>query len=148
MDPSLIALPNFEGFSYSWIDQEIEYAASSDLEYYEQEYELTEEEREEVENSFFSQNMDELKEEVCKTYVPSYFEPISDETGIFLNPTFESLGKQPHWAYAFDIMYIELPTNEVIELLRWIFKNKYKELKEVIKVMDTTATEIRGARNV
>tara|TARA_R100000664_G_C2754708_1_gene142331 strand:+ start:173 stop:844 length:672 start_codon:yes stop_codon:yes gene_type:complete len=133
MTTSLIALPNFEGFDYSWIDQEIEYAASSDLEYYEQEYELNEEEKEEVENSFYSQNMDELKENVCQVYVPSYFEPISDETGIFLNPTFESLGKQPHWAYAFDIMYVELPTNEVIELLRWIFKNKYEELKEVIR---------------
>ena len=133
MDSSLIALANFEGFSYSWIDQEMEYSASNDLEYYEEEYELTEEEKEEVENSFYSQNMDELKENVCQVYVPSYFEPISDETGIFLNPTFESLGKQPHWAYAFDIMYVELPTNEVIELLRWIFKNKYEELKEVIK---------------
>ena len=133
MDSSLIALPNFEGFDYSWIDQEMEYAASNDLEYYEEEYELTEEEKEEVESSFFSQNMEELKEKVCQVYVPSYFEPIADETGIFLTPTFESLGKQAHWAYAFDIMYIELPTNEVIELLRWIFKNKYEELKEVIK---------------
>tara|TARA_B100001094_G_C18158477_1_gene787898 strand:- start:484 stop:1155 length:672 start_codon:yes stop_codon:yes gene_type:complete len=133
MTTSLIALPNFEGFDYSWIDSEMDHVKSSDMEYYEEEYELNEEEKEEVENSFFSQNMEELKEEVCKTYVPSYFEPIQDETGIFLNPTFESLGKQAHWAYAFDIMYVELPTDEVIELLRWIFKNKYEELKEVIK---------------
>ena len=69
MDSSLIAIPNFEGFAYSWIDQEMEYVASNDLEYYEDEYELTEEEKEEVENSFFSQNMEELKEEICKAYV-------------------------------------------------------------------------------
>ena len=133
MDSSVIALPNFEGFDYSWIDQEMDHVVQYDLEYYEEEYELNEEEKEEVESSFFSQNMDELKEKVCQVYVPSYFEPIQDETGLFLNPTFESLGKQAHWAYAFDIMYVELPTNEVIELLRWIFKNKYEELKAVIK---------------
>lgn len=133
MDSSLIAIPNFEGFAYSWIDQEMEYVASNDLEYYEDEYELTEEEKEEVENSFFSQNMEELKEEICKAYVSAYFQPIEEETRIFFGPIFESLGSQYHPLHALDILYCELPTNEVIELLRWIFKNKYEELKEVIK---------------
>ena len=133
MDSSLIEIPNFEGFSYSWIDQEMEYSASNDLEYYEEEYELTEEEKEEVESSFFSQNMDELKEEISKAYVLAYFQPIEEETSIILSPVFESLGTQYHPCHPLDILYCELPTNEVIELLRWIFKNKYEELKEVIK---------------
>ena len=133
MDSSLIEIPNFEGFSYSWIDQEIDYAASNDLEYYEEEYELNEEERDNVESSFFSQNMEELKEKISKAYVSAYFQPIEEETNIILSPIFESLGSQYHPCHALDILYCELPTNEVIELLRWIFKNKYEELKEVIK---------------
>ena len=62
MDSSLIEIPNFEGFSYSWIDSEMEHVVQYELEYYEQEYELNEEEKEEVETSFFSQNMEELKQ--------------------------------------------------------------------------------------
>ena len=133
MDSSLIAIPNFEGFAYSWIDEEMDHVARNDLEYYEEEYELTEEEKEEVKNSFFSQNMEELKKEVCKAYISAYFQPIEEETKILLGPIFESLGSQYHPLHALDILYCELPTNEVIELLRWIFKNKYEELKEVIK---------------
>ena len=133
MDFSLIEIPNFEGFSYSWIDSEMDHVVQYELEYYEQEYELTEEEKEEVESSFFSQNMEELKREVCKAYISAYFQPIEEETRIFFGTKFESLGSQYHPLHALDILYCELPTNEVIELLRWIFKNKYEELKEVIK---------------
>tara|TARA_Y100001963_G_scaffold158081_1_gene256418 strand:+ start:622 stop:1293 length:672 start_codon:yes stop_codon:yes gene_type:complete len=133
MDSSLIEIPNFEGFSYSWIDSEMEHVVQYELEYFEEEYELTEEEKEEVESSFFSQNMEELKEEISTAYIAAYFQPIEEETGIFLTPTFESLGSQYHPCHALDILYCELPTNEVIELLRWIFKNKYEDLKEVIK---------------
>ena len=57
MDSSLIEIPNFEGFSYSWIDSEMDHVVQYELEYYEEEYELNEEEKEEVETSFFSQNM-------------------------------------------------------------------------------------------
>tara|TARA_Y100001973_G_C5076574_1_gene270311 strand:+ start:124 stop:795 length:672 start_codon:yes stop_codon:yes gene_type:complete len=133
MDSSLIEIPNFEGFSYSWIDSEMDHVVSYELEYYLEEYELNEEEKEEVENSFFSQNMEELKEEISKAYVSAYFQPIEEETSISLSPIFESLGRQYHPCHALDILYCELPENEVIELLRWIFKNKYEELKEVIK---------------
>ena len=65
MTTSLIALPNFEGFSYSWIDAEMDHAVQYDLEYYEEEYSLSEDEKEELNDSYFSQNMDELKEKIC-----------------------------------------------------------------------------------
>ena len=133
MDSSLIEIPNFEGFSYSWIDSEMDHVVQYELEYFGEEYELNEEEKEEVESSFFSQNMEELKEKISKAYVSAYFQPIEEETNIILSPIFESLGSQYHPCHALDILYCELPTNEVIELLRWIFKNKYEELKEVIK---------------
>lgn len=133
MTTSLIALPNFEGFSYSWIDAEMDHAVQYDLEYYQEEYNLSEDEKEELNDSYFSQNMDELKEKICEVYADSYFQPIMDEVDMTINAQFESLGSQYHWAYPIDIMYVEVPTNEVIELLRWIFKNKYNELKEVIK---------------
>ena len=45
MDSSLIAIPNFEGFAYSWIDEEMDHIVRNDLEYYEEEYELNEEEK-------------------------------------------------------------------------------------------------------
>ena len=77
--------------------------------------------------------MEELKKEISNVYISAYFQPIEEETSISLNPVFESLGSQYHPCHALDVLYCELPTNEVIELLRWIFKNKYQELKEVIK---------------
>ena len=123
MTTSLIALPNFEGFSYSWIDAEMDHAVQYDLEYYQEEYNLSEDEKEELNDSYFSQNMDELKEKICEVYADSYFQPIMDEVDMTINAQFESLGSQYHWAYPIDIMYVEVPTNEVIELLRWIFKN-------------------------
>ena len=111
MEKTLIELPNFEGFDYSWIDSEFDVIAQNESEYYADEYNLS----------------DEKKEEICKVYAENYFNDIEVETDIELNAKFESLGSQQTWLCRLDRFFVEVPTNKAQSLLKWIFNNKYEE---------------------
>ena len=133
MSKTLIELPNFEGFDYSWIDSEFDVIAQNESEYYADEYNLSDEKKEEIREDYFSQNFEELKEEICKVYAENYFNDIEVETDIELDAEFESLGSQQTWLCRLDRFFIEVPTNQGQSLLKWIFDNKYEELEGIVK---------------
>ena len=132
MSKTLIELPNFEGFDYSWIDSEFDNVAQMESEYYADEYNLSDDKKEEIREDYYSQNFEELKEEICNVYAQNYFNDIEFETDIELNAEFESLGSQQTWLCRLDRFFIEMPTNQVQSLLKWIFNNKYQELEDVV----------------
>ena len=132
MSKTIIELPNFEGFNYSWIDSEFDVIAQNESEYYADEYNLSDEKKEEIREDFFSQNFEELKEEICNVYAQNYFNDIEFETDIELDAQFESLGSQQTWLCRLDRFFIEVPTNKAHSLLKWIFDNKYQELENVV----------------
>ena len=132
MSKTLIELPNFEGFDYSWIDSEFDVLAQNESEYYADELNLSDEKKEEIREDFFSQNFEELKEEICNVYAQNYFNDIEFETDIELDAQFESLGSQQTWLCRLDRFFVEVPTNKAHSLLKWIFDNKYQELEEVV----------------
>ena len=132
MSKTIIELPNFEGFDYSWIDSEFDVLAQNESEYYADELNLSDEKKEEIKDDFFSQNFEELKEEICKVYAQNYFNDIEFEIDIELDAEFESLGSQQTWLCRLDRFFIEMPTNQVQSLLKWIFDNKYQELEDVV----------------
>ena len=132
MSKTIIELPNFEGFDYSWIDSEFDVLAQNESEYYADELNLSDEKKEEIKDDFFSQNFEELKEEICKVYAQNYFNDIEVETDLELDAEFESLGSQQTWLCRLDRFFIEMPTNQVQSLLKWIFDNKYQELEDVV----------------
>ena len=132
MSKTLIELPNFEGFDYSWIDSEFDVIAENESEYFAQEYNLSDDKKEEIREDYFSQNFEELKEEICKVYAQNYFNDIEVETDIELDAEFESLGSQQTWLCRLDRFFIEVPTNKAHSLLKWIFDNKYEELEDVV----------------
>ena len=132
MSKTLIELPNFEGFDYSWIDSEFDNIATSESEYFAEEYNLSDNKKEEIREDYFSQNFEELKEEICKVYAQNYFNDIEFETDIELDAEFESLGSQQTWLCRLDRFFVEVPTNKAHSLLKWIFDNKYQELEEVV----------------
>ena len=132
MPKTLIELPNFEGFDYSWIDSEFDVLAENESEYYSDELNLSDEKKEEIREDFFSQNFEELKEEICNVYAQNYFNDIEVETDIELDAEFESLGSQQTWLCRLDRFFVEVPTNKAQSLLRWIFDNKYQELEDVV----------------
>ena len=132
MSKTIIELPNFEGFDYSWIDSEFDVIAQNESEYYANEYNLSDEKKEEIREDYFSQNFEELKEEICKVYAQNYFNDIEVETDLELDAEFESLGSQQTWLCRLDRFFIEMPTNQVQSLLKWIFDNKYQELEDVV----------------
>ena len=127
-----IELPNFEGFDYSWIDSEFDNIAQMESEYYAEEYNLSDDKKEEIKEDYFSQNFEELKEEICKVYAQNYFNDIEFETDIELEAEFESLGSQQTWLCRLDRFFVEVPTNKAQSLLKWIFDNKYQELEDVV----------------
>lgn len=133
MSKTTIELPNFEGFDYSWIDSEFDNVAQMESEYYSEEYNLSDEKKEEIREDYFSQNFEELKEEICKVYAQNYFNDIEFETDIELDAQFESLGSQQTWLCRLDRFFVEVPTNKAQSLLKWIFNNKYQELKEIVR---------------
>ena len=132
MSKTIIELPNFEGFDYSWIDSEFDILAQNESEYYANELNLSEEKKEEIREDFFSQNFEELKEEICNVYAQNYFNDIEFETDIELDAQFESLGSQQTWLCRLDRFFVEVPTNKAHSLLKWIFNNKYQELENVV----------------
>ena len=132
MSKTLIELPNFEGFDYSWIDSEFDNIATSESEYFAEEYNLSDNKKEEIREDYFSQNFEELKEEICKVYAQNYFNDIEFETDIELDAEFESLGSQQTWLCRLDRFFVEVPTNKAQSLLKWIFDNKYQELEDVV----------------
>ena len=133
MSKTLIELPNFEGFDYSWIDSEFDNIATSESEYFAEEYNLSDNKKEEIREDYFSQNFEELKEEICKVYAQNYFNDIEFETDIELDAEFESLGSQQTWLCRLDRFFVEVPTNKAHSLLKWIFNNKYQELEGIVK---------------
>ena len=132
MSKTIIELPNFEGFAYSWIDSEFDVIAENESEYFAQEYNLSDDKKEEIREDYFSQNFEELKEEICKVYAQNYFNDIEVETDIELDAEFESLGSQQTWLCRLDRFFVEVPTNKAHSLLKWIFDNKYEELEDVV----------------
>jgi hypothetical protein len=133
MQKTIIELSNFEGFDYSWIDAEMNNVAQMESEYYAEEYNLSDEKKEEIREDYFSQNFEELKEEICKVYAQNYFNDIEFETDIELNAEFESLGSQQTWLCRLDRFFVEVPTNKAQSLLNWILNNRYEELKEIVR---------------
>ena len=132
MSKTIIELPNFEGFNYSWIDSEFDHIAQMESEYYAEEYDLSDDKKEEIREDYFSQNFEQLKEEICKVYAQNYFNDIELETNIELDAQFESLGSQQTWLCSIDRFFVEVPTNKAHSLLKWIFDNKYQELEDVV----------------
>ena len=133
MEKTLIELPNFEGFSYSWIDSEMDNIAESESEHFAEEYNLSDEKKEELRDDYFSQNFEVLKEKICEVYAQNYFNDIEFKTDIELDAQFESLGSQQTWLCAVDRFFVEVPTDKAQSLLKWIFNNEYSRLKEVVK---------------
>jgi len=132
MSKTIIELPNFEGFDYSWIDSEMDNVADMESGYYADELKLSDEKKEEIREDFFYQNFEELKESICEIYAENYFNDIELETDIELNAKFESLGSQQTWICRLDRFFVEVPTNKAHSLLKWIFDNKYQELEDVV----------------
>ena len=133
MEKTIIELPNFEGFNYSWIDAEFDNIAQYESEYFAEEYNLDDEKKEEIRDDYFSQNFEELKEEICKVYAQNYFNDIEFETDIELDAKFDSLGSQQTWLCSLDRFFVEVPTNKAQSLLNWILNNRYEELKEIVR---------------
>ena len=108
MSKTIVNISNFEGFYCSWLDEEINHIARSEAEYYAEEYDLSEDKQQEIEESYCTQNYDKLEVEICKTYIPHYFEAIEDEIGFKLNASFESLTSPRFYNFETDRLFVEI----------------------------------------
>ena len=133
MSKTIVNIPNFEGFYCSWLDSEMDNVAQMESEYYAKEYNLSDEKKEEIKDDYFSQNYDELQVEICKTYIPHYFEAIEDEIDFELNASFESLTSPKYYNFETDRLFVEIDDIKITMLMNWIFNNKLEKLKEVVK---------------
>lgn len=133
MSKTIVNVPNFEGFYCSWIEQEIDHITRTDSEYYAEEYDLSEDKQQEIEESYCTKNYDKLEVEICKTYIPHYFEAIEDEIDFELNASFESLISPKFYNFETDRLFVEIDDIKITMLMNWIFNNKLEKLKEVIK---------------
>ena len=133
MSKTIVNIPTFEGFYCSWIDEEINHIARMEAEYYAEEYDLSQDKQQEIEESYCTQNYCKLEVEICKTYIPYYFQAIEEEIGFELNASFESLTSPKFYNFETDRLFVEIDDSKITMLMNWIFNNKLEKLKEVVK---------------
>ena len=133
MSKTIVNIPNFEGFYCSWLDDEINHIARNEAQYYAEEYDLSEDKQQEIEESYCTQNYCKLEVEICKTYIPHYFEAIEEQIGFELDASFESLTSPKYYNFETDRLFVEIDDIKITMLMNWIFNNKLERLKEVIR---------------
>ena len=133
MSKTIVNIPNFEGFYCSWLDEEINHIARCEAEYFAEEYDLSEDKQQEIEESYCTQNYHNLEVEICKTYIPHYFEAIEDKIGFELNASFESLTSPKYYNFETDRLFVEIDTDKIILLMSWICNNQFEKLRQVIE---------------
>ena len=91
MEKKTIATIPFQGFYNSLYSHAIEGAIESSLDWYSEDYELTEAQRETLANGYLEKNVSEFYYNVSKDYAESFIYEIERETGLSLNARFESM---------------------------------------------------------
>ena len=123
----------FEGFYYSTYDSEINGCIDNELQYFESEFNLNENELETLRGGYWCKNTKEFLENFSKKYAESFICEIKSETGIDLDANFESLQSPKEYNFLNDRIFIEMPEKNAIKFINYVLQNHKKELEILIK---------------
>ena len=132
MEKKTIATIPFQGFYNSLYSHAIEGAIESSLDWYSEDYELTEAQRDTLANGYLEKNVSEFYYNVSKDYAESFIYEIERETGLSLNARFESMESPREYNFQTDRLFIELPEASAIAFVNYILENHKDEFRNLI----------------
>jgi len=132
MENKAISTIPFQGFYYSLYSHAIESEIENSIDYYYQEYELTEAQRDTLANGYLERNVSEFYLNVAKDYAEAFIYEIERETGLSLDARFESMESPREYNFNTDRIFIELPEASAVAFVYYILANHKDELEKLI----------------
>ena len=122
----------FQGFYNSLYSYAIEGEIESSLDWYTEDYDLTEAQRDTLANGYLEKNTSEFYYNISKDYAESFIYEIERETGLSLNARFESMESPREYNFQTDRLFIELPEASAVAFVDYILANHKEELEKLI----------------
>jgi hypothetical protein len=132
MKNKTIATIPFQGFYNSLYSYSIENEIEQSLEWYTEDYELTEAQRETLSDGYLEKNTSEFYYNVSKDYAEAFIYEIERDTGLSLNARFESMESPREYNFQTDRIFIELPETSAVAFIDYILANHKEELEKLI----------------
>ena len=123
----------FEGFYHSVWAYEIENAREYELNYYIEEYDLTEDQIEIISDGFFTKSITPLQWEICKAYTNHFIQWINKKIDFNLEGSFYALDSPKEYNFETDKICINIPNKKALNFIDYILKNHKKDLEDLIK---------------
>ena len=122
----------FQGFYNSLYSHAIEGEIESSLDWYTEDYGLTEAQRDILANGYLEKNVSEFYYNVSKDYAEAFIYEIERDTGLTLNARFESMESPKEYNFQTDRLFIELPEASAVAFIDYILANHKEELEKLI----------------
>ena len=132
MENKAISTIPFQGFYNSLYSYAIEGEIESSLDWYSEDYELTEAQRDVLANGYLEKNTSEFYYNVAKDYAESFIYEIERETGLSLDAKFESMESPKEYNFQTDRVFIELPGASAVAFVNYILANHKDEFRNLI----------------
>jgi len=132
MKEKAISTIPFQGFYNSLYSYAIEGAIESSLDWYTEDYELTEAQRDTLANGYLEKNTSEFYYNVSKDYAESFIYEIERDTGLTLNARFESMESPREYNFKTDRIFIELTEDSAVAFVNYILENHKDEFRNLI----------------
>ena len=132
MENKAISTIPFQGFYNSLYSYAIEGEIESSLDWYTEDYDLTEAQRDTLANGYLEKNTSELYYNVSKDYAEAFIYEIERDTGLTLNARFESMESPREYNFQTDRLFIELPEASAVAFVDYILANHKEELEKLI----------------
>ena len=132
MENKAIATIPFQGFYNSLYSYAIEGEIESSLEWFSEEYQLTEAQRDTLANGYLEKNVSEFYYNVAKDYAEAFIYEIERETGLSLDAKFESMESPREYNFQTDRIFIELTEASAVAFVDYILANHKEQLEKLI----------------
>tara|TARA_R110002126_G_scaffold147821_2_gene293939 strand:+ start:1204 stop:1887 length:684 start_codon:yes stop_codon:yes gene_type:complete len=132
MKNKTIATIPFQGFYNSLYSYSIEGEIENSVEWYTEDYDLSEAQRDTLANGYLEKNVSEFYYNVSKDYAEAFIYEIERDTGLSLNARFESIESPREYNFQTDRLFIELPEASAVSFINYILENHREELEKLI----------------
>ena len=124
----------FDGFYESFISSDIEHQIGQQIEWDTDIYDLSEDEKQILWDSYLSVNRLSFYNQIAEDYTNFYIDELNERLEEFtLNAKFNLLTSPKEYNFETDRIFIEIERNHAIDFIKYIIKNFKKTLENKIK---------------
>jgi hypothetical protein len=132
MENKAISTIPFQGFYNSLYSYAIEGEIESSLDWYTEDLELTEAQRDTLANGYLERNISEFYKYIAEDYAEAFIHEIEVETELSLDAKFESMESPREYNFQTDRIFIELPEASAVAFINYVLANHKEELEKLI----------------